>query len=176
MVPPTVNPTNPQGCRGRCRIRTLDRCLVYTVQYVPLVWCAIHLTSKSPHSHLSSTFRLATKSSPLISPFTDFFFYLENLGESELREALLKKAEYLATIGDKSAAIEVGGGDITRRSYRQLYVYVDGLLCGVRKPLVIPKRGFQRISKSALSPSKIAVRVGVRLQNSLDMCVVRKQS
>lgn len=30
----------------------------------------------------------------------------ENLGESELREALLKKAEYLATIGDKSAAIE----------------------------------------------------------------------
>jgi hypothetical protein len=33
--------------------------------------------------------------------------YLENLGESELREALLKKAEYLATIGDKAAAIEV---------------------------------------------------------------------
>jgi len=31
----------------------------------------------------------------------------ENLGESELREALLKKAEYLATIGDKAAAIEV---------------------------------------------------------------------
>lgn len=30
----------------------------------------------------------------------------ENLGESELREALLKKAEYLATIGDKAAAIE----------------------------------------------------------------------
>jgi len=30
----------------------------------------------------------------------------ENLGESELREALLKKSEYLATIGDKTAAIE----------------------------------------------------------------------
>jgi len=30
----------------------------------------------------------------------------ENLGESELREALLKKAEYLASIGDKKAAIE----------------------------------------------------------------------
>ena len=34
--------------------------------------------------------------------------FVENLGESELREALLKKAEYLATIGDKAAAIEVG--------------------------------------------------------------------
>ena len=32
---------------------------------------------------------------------------LENLGESELREALLKKSEYLAVIGDKKAAIEV---------------------------------------------------------------------
>lgn len=30
----------------------------------------------------------------------------ENLGESELREALLKKSEFLATIGDKKAAIE----------------------------------------------------------------------
>jgi len=30
----------------------------------------------------------------------------ENLGESEVREALLKKAEYLAQIGDKEAAIE----------------------------------------------------------------------
>jgi len=30
----------------------------------------------------------------------------ENLGESELREALLKKSEFLATIGDKDAAIE----------------------------------------------------------------------
>ena len=70
------------------------------------------------------------------------------MGESELREALLKKAEYLATIGDKSAAIEVGGGDITRRSYRQLYVYVDGLLCGVRKPFVIPYFGVRRYDVS----------------------------
>jgi len=30
----------------------------------------------------------------------------ENLGESELREALLKKSEFFATIGDKKAAIE----------------------------------------------------------------------
>ena len=30
----------------------------------------------------------------------------ENLGESEVREALLKKAEYLAQIGEKEAAIE----------------------------------------------------------------------
>jgi len=30
----------------------------------------------------------------------------ENLGESELREALLRKSEYLATIGDKTGAIE----------------------------------------------------------------------
>jgi len=30
----------------------------------------------------------------------------ENLGESEMREALLKKAEYLAVIGDKDAAVE----------------------------------------------------------------------
>merc|ERR1719445_2613985 len=30
----------------------------------------------------------------------------ENLGESEVREALLKKAEFLAQIGDKEAAIE----------------------------------------------------------------------
>ena len=30
----------------------------------------------------------------------------ENLGESETREALLKKAEFLAQIGDKEAAIE----------------------------------------------------------------------
>jgi hypothetical protein len=33
--------------------------------------------------------------------------FLENLGESELREALLRKSEYLATIGDKTGAIEV---------------------------------------------------------------------
>ena len=30
----------------------------------------------------------------------------ENLGESEVREALLKKAEFLAQIGDKEAAVE----------------------------------------------------------------------
>ena len=30
----------------------------------------------------------------------------ENLGESELREALLQKAEYLTKIGNKSAAVE----------------------------------------------------------------------
>ena len=34
------------------------------------------------------------------------FIFLENLGESELREALLRKAEFLARICDKDAAIE----------------------------------------------------------------------
>ena len=59
----------------------------------------------SPDTKLLNTFKSKNKES-LATLDAGISDAEENLGESEVREALLKKAEFLAQIGDKEAAVE----------------------------------------------------------------------
>ena len=59
----------------------------------------------SPDTKLLSGFKAKNKES-LAALDAGISDAEENLGESEVREALLKKAEFLAQIGDKEGAVE----------------------------------------------------------------------